>query len=60
MASISDAFIRRIPEKISETAPARTPMAFASPPLVLPGFFRPRSISLISSMTALIYEFRKQ
>jgi acetamidase/formamidase len=59
MASISDALIRRIPEKISETAPARTPMAFASPPLVLPGFFRPRSISLISSIVPSFPNYRR-
>ena len=44
IGAISEALIRRIPEKISETAPGRTPMAAARPPLVLPGFFSPRSI----------------
>src|SRR5262245_20069452 len=34
-------------------------MAFASPPLVLPGFFRARSISFTSSMTAILSESRK-
>src|SRR6267154_2833815 len=50
MAVISCALIRRIPDRISETAPGRTPMAAARPPLVLPGFSSPRSISLMSSM----------
>jgi hypothetical protein len=49
---ISDALIRRISANISETAPGRTPIAVARPPLVLPGFSSPRSIILISSMPA--------
>src|SRR6266436_2264869 len=51
MGAISVALIRRISARISETAPGRTPIAVARPPLVLPGFSRPRSIILISSMS---------
>jgi hypothetical protein len=50
MGWISLALIRRISAKISETAPGRTPIAMARPPLVLPGFSSPRSIILTSSM----------
>ena len=50
IGAISDALIRRIPDRISETAPGRTPIAVANPPLVLPGFSSPRSINLMSSM----------
>src|SRR5712675_990064 len=59
MGAISVALIRRISARISETAPARTPIAAARPPLVLPGFSRPRSIILISSMP-LFSEFQKR
>ena len=48
--AISVALIKRISASISETAPGRTPIAVARPPLVLPGFASPRSIILISSM----------
>src|SRR6516225_11276727 len=47
---ISDALTRRSPPRISDTAPGRTPMASASPPLLLPDRFRPRSIIVTSSM----------
>ena len=50
IGAISDALIRRIPDRISETAPGRTPIAVAKPPLVLPGFSSPRSINLMSSI----------
>src|SRR5882757_834948 len=50
IGAISDALISRIPDRISETAPGRTPIAVARPPLVLPGFSSPRSINLTSSM----------
>src|SRR5258705_10566529 len=50
IGAISDALISRIPDRISETAPGRTPIAAARPPLVLPGFCSPRSINLTSSM----------
>src|ERR1700754_3632106 len=50
MGAISDALISRIPDRISETAPGRTPIAVANPPLVLPGFPRPRSINPMSSI----------
>src|SRR5882762_7622744 len=50
MGWISVALIWRISAKISETAPGRTPIALARPPLVLPGFSSPRSINLTSSM----------
>src|SRR4030081_2429170 len=48
--AISDALISRMPDRISDTAPGRTPIAVARPPLVLPGFSSPRSINLTSSM----------
>src|SRR6185437_5668727 len=38
--------------RISDTAPGRTPMAAARPPLVFPGLDSPRSIILSSSMAA--------
>ncbi|MHC2682221.1 hypothetical protein ACVJDU_003785 [Bradyrhizobium diazoefficiens] len=47
---ISEAFTRRSPPRISETAPGRTPMAAARPPLLLPVFSRPRSIIATSNM----------
>src|SRR6267378_4980275 len=50
IGAISDALIRRMPDRISETAPGRTPIAVANPPLVLPGFSSPRSINLMSSI----------
>ncbi len=50
MASISEALISRIPERISDTAPARTPIASASPPLDFPVLSSARSISVASSM----------
>src|SRR6476659_1906829 len=50
MGVISEALIRRIPDRISDTAPGRTPIAVARPPLVLPGFSSPRSIIVTSSM----------
>src|SRR5258707_15673870 len=56
---ISLALIRRISPRISETAPGRTPIAAARPPLVLPGFSSPRSIILISSIPH-ISEFQKR
>src|SRR5258705_11643148 len=52
MGVISEALIRRSPDRISDPAPGRTPIAVARPPLVLPGFSSPRSIILTSSMTA--------
>src|SRR3979409_1111620 len=55
MGAISVALIRRISARISETAPGRTPIAVARPPLVLPGFCSPRSISLTSS---IVHPFR--
>src|SRR6476661_8591494 len=55
---ISDALIRRASARISDTAPGRTPMAAARPPLVLPGFASPRSIILISSMAPSFPNFR--
>ena len=58
MGVISDALIRRSPDRISDTAPGRTPIAVARPPLVLPGFSSPRSIILISSMAASFPSFR--
>jgi hypothetical protein len=59
MGPISDALIRRMPDRISETAPGRTPMASARPPLLLPVFFSARSISFASSMIAILSESRK-
>src|ERR1700709_1705060 len=56
MSAISEALIRRSPDRISETAPGRTPIAAASPPLVLPGFCSPRSISPTSSMATALLE----
>src|ERR1700722_18865789 len=53
IGAISEALIRRMPDRISETAPGRTPIAVARPPLVLPGFCSPRSINLMSSMAHL-------
>src|ERR1700692_4207518 len=50
MGVISEALIRRSPDRISDTAPGRTPIAVARPPLVLPGFSSPRSIIVMSSM----------
>ena len=58
MGVISDALIRRSPDRISDTAPGRTPIAVARPPLVLPGFASPRSIILISSMASSFPNFR--
>ena len=58
IGAISDALIRRIPDRISETAPGRTPIAVARPPLVLPGFSSPRSINLMSSMRQSFPNFR--
>src|SRR4051812_25540119 len=57
MGSISEALISLIPEKISETAPGRTPMAAARPPLDLPVFFSPRSI-ILESMYMVTSPFR--
>src|SRR5690242_10251795 len=57
MGSISEALISLIPEKISDTAPGRTPMAAARPPLDLPVFFNPRSITL-ASMYMMTSPFR--
>src|SRR3954465_14384849 len=53
IGSISEALISLIPEKISETAPGRTPMAAARPPLDLPVFFSPRSIIFASIITGM-------
>src|ERR1700754_5082899 len=53
IGSISEALISLIPEKISETAPGRTPMAAARPPLDLRVFFSPRSIILASIIMAM-------
>src|SRR5258708_6107375 len=50
MGVISEALIRRSPDRISDTAPGRTPIAVARPPLVLPGFSSPLSIIVMSSM----------
>src|SRR5258705_4923151 len=50
MGVISEALIRRSPDRMSDTAPGRTPIAVARPPLVLPGFSSPRSIIVTSSM----------
>src|SRR5260370_37167824 len=50
MGVISEALVRRSPDRISDTAPGRTPIAVARPPLVLPGFSSPRSIIVTSSM----------
>src|ERR1700694_3455291 len=58
MGWISAALIRRVSAKISETAPGRTPIAAARPPLVLPGFVSPRSIILVSSMAPSFPNFR--
>src|ERR1700730_9836257 len=58
MGWISVALIWRISAKISDTAPARMPIAAARPPLVLPGFVSPRSIILISSMAPSFPNFR--
>src|SRR5437667_1493773 len=58
MGVISEALIRRSPDRISETAPGRTPIACARPPLVLPGFPSPRSIMATSSMAAISSNFR--
>ncbi len=52
IGSISEALIRRMPDRISETAPGRTPIAVARPPLDLPVFSSPRSIILTSSMAS--------
>src|ERR1043165_6777500 len=57
MGSISEALISLIPEKIYDTAPGRTPMAAARPPLDLPVFFSPRSITL-ASMYMMTSPFR--
>src|ERR1700744_6696134 len=56
---ISDALTRRIPENSSETAPGRTPIALARPPLVLPGFSSPRRIDLTSTICRSLYELQK-
>src|SRR5438445_10484390 len=56
MGAISDALISLIPDRISETAPGRTPIAVARPPLVLPGFSSPRSINLTSSMAIPLHD----
>src|ERR1700730_8822254 len=58
MGWISDDLIRRASARISETAPGRTPIATARPPLVLPGFASPRSIILTSSMAPSFPNFR--
>src|SRR5881227_3453704 len=58
MGWISVALIWRITARISDTAPGRTPIAAARPPLVLPGFCNPRSIILTSSMTPSFPNFR--
>src|ERR1700723_4140514 len=58
IGAISDALINRASARISETAPGRTPIAAARPPLVLPGFSNPRSIILISSMALSFPNFR--
>src|SRR5204862_5808929 len=58
IGSISEALISLIPEKISDTAPGRTPMAAASPPLDLPVFFSPRSIIFTSSMVIPLFDFQ--
>src|ERR1700722_17150909 len=58
IGAISDALISRASARISETAPGRTPIDAARPPLVLPGFASPRSIILISSMTLSFPNFR--
>ena len=55
MGWISDALISRISDNISETAPARTPIALARPPLVLPGLCSPRSIILMSNMSSSLH-----
>src|ERR1700686_1626493 len=55
---ISVALIWRISARISETAPGRTPLPAARPPLVLPGFCSPRSIILTSSMATSFPNFR--
>src|SRR6202051_4572831 len=57
---ISLALIRRISARISDTAPGRTPIAAARPPLVLPGFCSPRSIILTSSMAPFFPNFRSE
>src|SRR5262249_56187982 len=59
MGAVSDVLIRRIPDRISETAPGRTPIARARPPLVLPGFSSPRSIIETSSMATSFPNFVK-
>ena len=53
IGAISEALIRRVSARISDTAPGRTPIAAARPPLVLPGFCSPRSIILMSTMAHL-------
>src|ERR1700737_96224 len=58
MGWISVALIWRMSAKISDTAPGRTPIAAARPPLVLPGVVSPRSIILISSMAPSFPNFR--
>src|SRR3954471_12602752 len=58
IGAISDALISRASARISETAPGRTPIAAARPPLVLPGFASPRSIILMSSMALSFPNFR--
>src|ERR1700733_2318572 len=58
IGAISDALISRASARISETAPGRTPIAAARPPLVLPGFSSPRSIILIFSMAPSFPNFR--
>src|ERR1019366_4272532 len=58
IGAISDALISRASARISETAPGRTPIAAARPPLVLPGFASPRSIILTSSMASSFPNFR--
>src|ERR1700751_2594811 len=55
---ISVALIWRISDRISDTAPGRTPIASARPPLVLPGFSSPRSIIAISSMGSPFPNYR--
>src|ERR1700736_7018641 len=58
MGWISVALIWRMSAKISDTAPGRTPIAAARPPLVLPGLVSPRSIILTSSMALSFPNFR--
>src|SRR5712671_3475864 len=60
MGAISEALIRRASARISETAPGRTPIAVARPPLVLPGFSSPRSIILTFSTGTIFLNFRNE